>query len=85
MEGEIDEGGCKETGSVNPSYRDHVIIVLPNSKIPVGIATPHMPSGEKTGRVMPDYEVKPKSEDLISGEGKMLNFVLEEPISPVEK
>jgi hypothetical protein len=85
MEDEIDEEGCKETGSVNPRYGDHVIIVLPNSKIPVGIATLYMPSGEKTGGVMPDYEVKPKSEDLISGEDRVLGFVLEELINLVEK
>ena len=70
----------EETGSVSPRYGDNVIIVLPNSKISVGIATRYMPSDEKTGGVIPDYEVKPKPDDLITGEDRVLNFVLEELI-----
>ena len=29
---------------------------------------------------MPDYEVKPEPEDIITGEDRVLNFVLEELI-----
>jgi hypothetical protein len=68
----------EETGSVSPRYGDNVNMVLPNSKISVGISTMYMPSDEKIGGVLPDYEVRPRPEDLLTGEDRVLNFVLEE-------
>jgi len=58
----------EETGSVSPRYGDNVNMVLPNSKISVGISTMYMPSDEKIGGVLPDYEVRPRPEDLLTGE-----------------
>lgn len=73
----------EETGDWATSYTSLHGFTLPNSKIWIGCSQWHhiRPSGEDTGRgVMPDYEVKPKPEYIITGEDRVLNFVLEELI-----
>ena len=73
----------EETGDWATSYTSLYGFTLPNSGIWVGCSQWHhiRPSGEDTGRgVMPDYEVKPEPGDIITGEDRVLDFVLEELI-----
>lgn len=73
----------EETGDWATSYTSLQGFTLPNSGLWIGCSMWHhiRPNGEDTGRgVMPDYEVKPEPEDIITGEDRVLNFVLEELI-----
>jgi C-terminal processing protease CtpA/Prc len=73
----------EETGDWPTGYTSLYGITLPNSGIWVGCSQWHhaRPSGKDTGRgVIPDYEVKPQPRDLITGEDRTLNFVLEKLI-----
>ena len=70
----------EETGDWATSYTSLQGFTLPNSGLWIGCSMWHhiRPNGEDTGRgVMPDYEVKPEPEDIITGLDRVLNFVLE--------
>lgn len=73
----------EETGDWATSYTSLQGFTLTNSGLWIGCSMWHhiRPNGEDTGRgVMPDYEVKPEPEDIITGLDRVLNFVLEDII-----
>lgn len=69
-----------ETGGLPACYGDVFKFSLPNSGLEVRVSHKYSvrPSGQDTGRgVIPDYEVKPGPKDLITGEDRVMAFVLD--------
>lgn len=70
----------EETGGLPTLYGDCIYITLPNSGLGCSVSCKYFvrPSGIDDGRgVLPDYEIKPQPEDLITGEDRALNLVLD--------
>ena len=69
-----------ESGGLPTCYGDVFKFSLPNSGLKVRVSHKYFvrPSGQDTGRgVIPDYEVKPRPKDLITGEDRVMAFVLD--------
>jgi len=70
----------EETGGLATTYGDVCRFTLPNSGREVGVSYKYCvrPNGQDAGRgVIPDYEIAPRPEDIISGEDRMMMFVLD--------
>jgi Periplasmic protease len=70
----------EETGGLPTCYGDNIYLTLPNSGIRCTVSCKYFvrPSGVDDGRgVISDYEVKPLSEDLITGKDRVLELTLD--------
>jgi Periplasmic protease len=78
----------EETGGLPSCYGDVISFNLPNSGLGCGCSHTYFlrPSGEDTGRgVIPDFEVKPEPEDLVTGRDRVMEFTIELIESPTLK
>ena len=70
----------EETGGLPTCYRNSIYLTLPNSGIRCTVSCKYFvrPSGVDDGKwVIPDYKVKPLSEDIITGKDRVLELILD--------